>query len=103
VDLGQQLRFWAAGISMHNIETDTCCPDFSCCVPSNQAPQEEREKFLWACQEEDSATVTDLLRKWLQGATKQCPKRRDRWSLQLSPEGLEPTSDALSLQTKDPE
>jgi hypothetical protein len=57
VELRQQLQFWAAGISCHNAETDTCCPDFSCCLPSNQAPREERERFLQVCQQEDEATA----------------------------------------------
>jgi hypothetical protein len=28
VGLRQQLQFWAAGISCHNAETDTCCLNF---------------------------------------------------------------------------
>ena len=27
----QQLDLWVEGMSLHNQETDTCCPDFSCC------------------------------------------------------------------------
>jgi hypothetical protein len=86
VELRQQLQFWVAGISFHNAETDTCCPDFSCCLPSNQAPREERERFLLACQQEDEATAEEFLQRWLESALRAYPKRKGRWALQLSPE-----------------
>lgn len=29
----EQLRLWLQGTSVHNVEFDECCPDFSCCLP----------------------------------------------------------------------
>ena len=44
----EQLELWVAGNSVHNPDSDECCPDFSCCVTSLQAPQEERKAFFAA-------------------------------------------------------
>jgi hypothetical protein len=40
----EQLELWLAGNSVHNPDTDECCPDFSCCVPELQMGPEERQK-----------------------------------------------------------
>ncbi len=40
----KQLALWVDGTSVH-MHKGICCPDFSCCVPENLAPLEERELF----------------------------------------------------------
>lgn len=42
----EQLEKWVAGESIHNVEEDQCCPDFSCCTQSLLASEEERKMFL---------------------------------------------------------
>lgn len=42
----EQMRLWALGISVHNLERDECCPDFSCCSPELLAPEHERQAFV---------------------------------------------------------
>ena len=41
----EQLRLWLTGKSVHNEETNECCPDFSCCIPSLEASQEDKLTF----------------------------------------------------------
>ena len=41
----EQLSLWVKGKSVHNNETDICCPDFSCCNDQINTPKEERELF----------------------------------------------------------
>lgn len=58
----EQLKLWLEGTSVHNPETDECCPDFSCCAPALQASNEERARFCaaWAagCVPEIEALLT---------------------------------------------
>jgi hypothetical protein len=44
----EQLALWAAGESTCPNTDGECCPDFSCCRPSLQWPQERRTRFLSA-------------------------------------------------------
>lgn len=41
----RQLRLWVRGRSRHDLVSDTCCPDYSCCRPELQAPLELREHY----------------------------------------------------------
>lgn len=41
----QQLILWVDGTSVHNVERDECCPDFSCCRPALLASKDERVAF----------------------------------------------------------
>ena len=41
----EQLDEWIKGNSIHNIERDECCPDFSCCKPELLADLNIRIKF----------------------------------------------------------
>lgn len=41
----EQLERWVAGDSVHNPDTNECCPDFSCCEPALLAAKEVRERF----------------------------------------------------------
>lgn len=41
----KQLRSWLKGKPRHNMETNECCPDFSCCIPECEATQEEKLTF----------------------------------------------------------
>lgn len=57
----EQLKLWMEGTSLHNDETDECCPDFSCCAPELQAPDEERTAFCAAWSAGDVAGMERLL------------------------------------------
>ena len=48
----EQLRLWLTGKSVHNIETNECVPDFSCCIPSCEASLEDKLTFCDAWVEE---------------------------------------------------
>ncbi len=53
MDKPEQLDLWVRGKSLHRYDPEypkdnsqgECCPDFSCCRPSNKATREERELF----------------------------------------------------------
>lgn len=47
----QQLELWVAGKSTHNTFADECCPDFSCCEPDKQWPEDQRQLFMRASKE----------------------------------------------------
>jgi hypothetical protein len=47
-----QLAQWAEGVSICPNTRDECCPDFSCCRPKLQWPEEKRRKFMAASQGE---------------------------------------------------
>ena len=55
----RQLDYWVAGKSIHNLETDECCPDFSCCT-GRIAPKSERVKFMMAAYNRDEEQVNNL-------------------------------------------
>ena len=46
--LDEQLRLWVDGQSTHLRTRDSyeCCPDFSCCEPELQQPENIRRAFL---------------------------------------------------------
>lgn len=41
----EQLERWVKGDSVHNIDRDECCPDFSCCQNHYKATDDERRLF----------------------------------------------------------
>jgi len=57
----EQLKNWVAGKSIHNKNTDECCPDFSCCHPTYSASMEERKIF----QDDNKETRFKMLGKFL--------------------------------------
>lgn len=42
----EQLDLWVAGTSVHDTDSDQCCPDFSCCNSKMNTPEHERRAFL---------------------------------------------------------
>lgn len=44
----EHLTLWVQGNSIHNLEHNQCCPDFSCCAPKLRWPKERREQFKLA-------------------------------------------------------
>lgn len=52
----EQLKKWVDGESIHDIEEDQCCPDFSCCT-GRVVPKFLREKFYKAYLENDRKTM----------------------------------------------
>ena len=44
---------WVRGNPIHNTVDDECCPDFSCCNPSNLQPLEIRKTFQAVCEQAD--------------------------------------------------
>ena len=57
----EQLKLWVEGKSVHNQESNECCPDFSCCQPQLLAPKHERKAFLVAYQKKDEKTKMGML------------------------------------------
>lgn len=57
----EQLALWAAGESKCKNDRDECCPDFSCCVPQLQWPEEKRKKFMKAVLDGDDGTREKML------------------------------------------
>jgi hypothetical protein len=62
----QQLTLWIEGQSVHNDETDECCPDFSCCNPQIKTPQLAKERFWKAVQEKDKETIIMMHAEFLE-------------------------------------
>ena len=56
----KQMRQWVEGKSIHNIERDECCPDFSCCNPELLANKEDR-KLFYECSQIKRTDVTDKM------------------------------------------
>lgn len=44
----EQLERWLAGESVHKMDTDECCPDYSCCIPELQWSEERRRAYMEA-------------------------------------------------------
>jgi len=44
----EQLQMWLEGRSVCPNDFHECCPDFSCCEPTLQWPEEKRRKFAKA-------------------------------------------------------
>ena len=66
--LEEQLKMWRVGISMHNLETDECCPDFSCCKPWCKASDDDRRKYCAAYAAGETAVVNTMLGQFLRRA-----------------------------------
>lgn len=64
----EQLDLWVSGKSVHNEDRQECCPDFSCCDPSNLADEKTRIKFANAYKAGDYATVEHMLMLFLNSA-----------------------------------
>ena len=56
----EQLDLWVQGQSVHDIENDWCCPDFSCCNKAIQTPMEDRQLFANAYRQ-GQISVTDRM------------------------------------------
>lgn len=63
----EQLEKWVNGNSIHNIERDECCPDFSCCDKTIHTDIETKQRFQKAYLENDQATVSKMLTMFLTG------------------------------------
>lgn len=61
----EQLDLWVEGNSVHNQETNECCPDFSCCVPSINTSQDRKLKFQDAYLQGKDDVVESLLMEFL--------------------------------------
>lgn len=61
----EQLKRWRDGESLHNIETDECCPDFSCCKPELKADQATRNAYYNAWESKNHSLVTEFLMGFL--------------------------------------
>lgn len=70
MDKEEQLELWLDGKSVHNIETDECCPDFSCCRPELLAPIEIREIFVKAYGQGNENVTNRLLMEFLDKSLK---------------------------------
>lgn len=66
-----QLTEWVAGRPWHNTVRDECCPDFSCCNPAALWPDEMRQQFAAASNEDQQAMcfagLGELLKKAFDG------------------------------------
>lgn len=66
----EQLDRWVAGESVHNgatPEVGECCPDFSCCIPDTNTPQEAKEAFRDAFLSGDEKKAMGFLMGFLTG------------------------------------
>lgn len=63
--LDEQLKMWKAGISVHNMETDECCPDFSCCKPECAATAEERVRYVSAHVSGDKTVLHPMIGRFI--------------------------------------
>lgn len=58
----EQLDLWVQGNSIHNLERNECCPDFSCCEKKLRWPKERREDFQATTQEVRESMLVQGLR-----------------------------------------
>jgi hypothetical protein len=56
-----QVNHWCNGESIHNEIDDECCPDFSCCNPDVNTPQELREAFRIATLNDHNEAIMYML------------------------------------------
>jgi hypothetical protein len=75
--LEEQLNRWVTGDSVHNNETDECCPDFSCCNDKMDTPIEVRKRFQQAVLEEDHRTQHEMLMMFLSEALEMMGKSEE--------------------------
>lgn len=66
--LNEQLVKWRNGESIHDVEHNMCCPDFSCCQPQLLANKETREAFCRAEEIGDEETKIQILMTFLAAA-----------------------------------
>jgi len=65
----EQLSEWVKGNSLHNINTDECCPDFSCCRGKEFiADKPTRIEFQRAYLSKDEGKVNAMLMMFLSSA-----------------------------------
>jgi len=64
----EQLNLWAEGKSIHNDETNECCPDFSCCNKKVSTPKAVREVFRNAYLKGNQAVIERMLMEFLSKA-----------------------------------
>jgi hypothetical protein len=57
----EQLFQWLCGNSMHDIENDRCCPDFSCCHPELKEEIKVRKLYYTSFLEDDYDLQDSLL------------------------------------------
>lgn len=67
----KQLEQWVKGTPEHNDERGECCPDFSCCVPSLLASDEDRRLYADACESGNDAVKMAMLGGFLGRAMEQ--------------------------------
>ena len=63
----EQAYFWLAGIPVHNVARDECCPDFSCCDLDRLASFSARQAFVAYMDADDDASMTRMLEEFLTG------------------------------------
>lgn len=63
--LDKQTLDWVKGNPRHNSVDEECCPDFSCCDPELLASQKIRQQFYTAYLNDDDATSSRLLGRFL--------------------------------------
>lgn len=61
----EQCELWVQGKSVHDDETDECCPDFSCCHPELLVDLETRQIFYAAYLRRDYVTYHTMLMNFL--------------------------------------
>ena len=61
----EQLELWCNGESVHNDESDECCPDFSFCYKKTNTPIEIRKKFREAHLSGNLELVNEMLMGFL--------------------------------------
>lgn len=71
----EQLMKWVEGESIHDTESDICCPDFSCCKPDNLSHKEERELFIELYLTDKHEEMERMLMMFLGRALSDCGKK----------------------------
>lgn len=75
-----QLLKWQKGESIHNIERDECCPDFSCCDKDINTSQGIKDRFVLAHLNNDEEAKERWLNWFLNGMlTKKSSDSRIYW------------------------
>jgi len=53
----EQLKLWAGGNSIHNLELNECCPDFSCCYQGVSWGLLRRHQYMMATKDVQESMV----------------------------------------------
>ena len=57
----EQIQKWVDGVSEHDYERNTCCPDYSCCIgKEHMVDKEKREHFIKAYTESNWLTLAEM-------------------------------------------